>query len=78
MTEQDGVFVRWTLNSILYAGVGSFVGMMASLALRCSVLEVRRLALSAHTTGAGGRARRRVDELGGRGDGGRRLGGFVR
>ncbi|ROP49106.1 MULTISPECIES: carbohydrate ABC transporter permease [unclassified Rathayibacter] len=32
VTYQDGIFVRWTLNSILYAGVGSFAGMVVSLA----------------------------------------------
>jgi multiple sugar transport system permease protein len=29
---QDGIFIRWTLNSLLYAGVGSLVGMIISLA----------------------------------------------
>jgi multiple sugar transport system permease protein len=29
---QDGLFLRWGLNSLLYAGVGSFVGMLIALA----------------------------------------------
>ncbi|WP_199191301.1 carbohydrate ABC transporter permease [Amycolatopsis sp. CA-126428] len=31
-TYQNGIFLRWTANSLLYAGVGSFVGMLLSLA----------------------------------------------
>jgi multiple sugar transport system permease protein len=29
---QDGIFLRWTLNSLLYAGVGSLVGTLLALA----------------------------------------------
>jgi len=29
---EDGIFLRWALNSLLYAGVGSFVGMLVALA----------------------------------------------
>jgi multiple sugar transport system permease protein len=29
---QDGIFLRWGLNSLLYATVGSFVGMLVALA----------------------------------------------
>ena len=31
VTEGDGVFVRWMLNSILYSGVGALVGGLISL-----------------------------------------------
>jgi multiple sugar transport system permease protein len=29
---EGGIFLRWALNSLLYAGVGSFVGMLVALA----------------------------------------------
>lgn len=29
---QDGIFLRWTLNSLLYAGVGSLIGTVISIA----------------------------------------------